>query len=55
MKAGSNKSPRLGRVRIERTVRGISRNWVEKSFALMDKVNVRSRTRRWKREDPYRV
>jgi len=32
-----------------------SRNWINACFSLMDKVKILSKTKKWKREDLYRV
>jgi hypothetical protein len=40
---------------LEQTVRSDSTQWVEECFALMDRAKVRSKGKRWKREDLYDV
>lgn len=40
---------------LEKTVRNDSTQWIDECFALMDRANVRSNGRRWKREDLYDV
>lgn len=40
---------------LEKTVRNESIDWIEECFALMDRANVRSNGKGWKREDLYDV
>ena len=40
---------------LEQTVRPQSSNWLEECFSLMDRANVNSKGRRWKREELYDV
>jgi len=40
---------------LERTLRVDSSRWIDECFALMDRANVRSKGKRWKREDLYDV
>lgn len=40
---------------LEQTARRTPSHWLEESFALMDEANAKSRGRKWKREDLYRV
>jgi ribonuclease D len=40
---------------LERTLRKDSSKWFDECFALMDRANVRSKGKRWKREDLYDV
>ena len=45
----------LIRILLEQTVKSDSTLWVEECFSLMDRVNVRTKGKRWKREDLYDV
>lgn len=45
----------LVRKLIEQTVVQKQARWLEDTFALMDKANVRSGNEKWSREDLYRV
>lgn len=45
----------LVRKLIEQTVVQKQTRWLEDTFALMDKANVRSGDEKWSREDLYRV
>jgi plasmid stability protein len=40
---------------LEQTVRSDSIQWIEECFALMDRADVRTKGKRWKREDLYDV
>lgn len=40
---------------LQQTVSQGSRNWIDECFALMDKAEVGSIKKTWKREDLYRV
>jgi hypothetical protein len=40
---------------LEQTVSKGSRDWIEECFPLMDKATLPARTRKWKREELYRV
>lgn len=40
---------------LEQTVRNDSTQWIEECFSLMDRANVHSKGKRWKREDLYDV
>jgi hypothetical protein len=40
---------------LEKTVVSDSMDWVDECFALMDRANVKSGGKRWKREDLYDV
>lgn len=40
---------------LEQTVQSDSTDWIEECFSLMDRANVRSKGRRWKREELYDV
>ena len=40
---------------LERTLRVDSSQWIDECFALMDRANVSSKGKRWKREDLYDV
>lgn len=40
---------------LEQTVKTSSSQWLNDTFALMDKTNVSSKNQKWKREDLYRV
>ena len=45
----------LVRKLLEQAVTKSSKNWLEESFALMDKANGKSKVKRWKRQELYRV
>jgi hypothetical protein len=38
---------------LEKTVTNDSTQWVEEIFSLMDRANINSKGKRWKREDLY--
>ena len=40
---------------LEQSVRPQSDNWLEECFRLMDRTNVNSKGRRWRREELYDV
>jgi hypothetical protein len=40
---------------LERTLRVDSSQWIDECFALMDRANVHSKGKHWKREDLYDV
>ncbi len=40
---------------LEQSVRLQSNNWLEECFQLMDRTNVNSKGRRWRREELYDV
>jgi hypothetical protein len=40
---------------LEQTVKPDSTQWLDECFALMDRVNARSRGKHWRREDLYDV
>lgn len=40
---------------LEQTVKSDSTQWIDECFSLMDRANVRSQGKRWKREDLYDV
>jgi hypothetical protein len=45
----------LIRTLLEQSVRPQSKNWLEECFQLMDRTNVNSKGRRWRREELYDV
>ena len=45
----------LVRELLEKTVEEDSQNWIEECFRLMDQVDLPKTTKKWKREDLYRV
>lgn len=40
---------------LEQTVKDDSIQWIDECFSLMDRANVHSEGKRWKREDLYDV
>lgn len=40
---------------LQQTVSQSSQNWVEESFALMDKARIPSKIKKWRRQELYRV
>jgi len=44
----------LVRKLLEQTVESSSKDWLEDAFRLMDKANVSSNGKKWKREELYR-
>lgn len=40
---------------LEQTVKTDSTQWIEECFDLMDRANVRSKGKKWNREDLYNV
>ena len=45
----------LIRTLLEQNVRPQSKNWLEECFQLMDRTNVNSKGRQWRREELYDV
>lgn len=45
----------LIRTLLEQNVRSQSKNWLEECFQLMDRTNVNSKGRQWRREELYDV
>ena len=45
----------LIRTLLEQSVRPQSKNWLEECFQLMDRTNVNSKGRQWRREELYDV
>ncbi|MBE3117848.1 MAG: hypothetical protein IMZ50_03710 [Candidatus Atribacteria bacterium] len=45
----------LVRKLLRQTVSKESGNWIDETFALMDKAKIRADSKTWKREDLYRV
>ncbi len=45
----------LIRTLLEQSVRPQSKNWLEECFQLMDRTNVNSKGRKWRREELYDV
>lgn len=45
----------LIRTLLEQNVRPQSKNWLEECFQLMDRTNVNSKGRKWRREELYDV
>ena len=45
----------LIRTLLEQSVRPQSKNWLEECFQLMDRANLNSKGRRWRREELYDV
>jgi hypothetical protein len=45
----------LVRKLLRQTVSLESGNWIDETFALMDKAKIRADSKTWKREDLYRV
>lgn len=45
----------LIRTLLEQSVRPQSNNWLEECFQLMDRTNVNSKGRKWRREELYDV
>jgi hypothetical protein len=45
----------LVRKLLRQTVFRRSADWIDEAFALMDKARIRADSKRWKREDLYRV
>jgi hypothetical protein len=45
----------LIRTLLEQSVRPQSKNWLEECFQLMDRTNLNSKGRRWRREELYDV